>query len=144
MPAAPAQDHKIIGIGDEASAETSLKAELQVRTGLAAGGRWIRTISPRATQAFEIRLCRLHPRQRKSRRNEKRQHEDTGRLRGTNGSNPASSSVEVLCEPNADEGARDRAHLASGLENALGVRRSSMYSALSRPQRLRWQTPRRS
>jgi hypothetical protein len=50
----------------------------------------------------------------------------------------------VLCEPNADEGARDRARLASGLENALGVRRSSMYSALSRPQRLRWQTPRRS
>ena len=50
----------------------------------------------------------------------------------------------VLCEPNADEGARDRARLASGLENALGVRRSSMYSALSRPQRLPWQTPRRS
>jgi hypothetical protein len=35
----------------------------------------------------------------------------------------------VPCEPNADEGARDRARLASGLENALGVRRSSMYSA---------------
>src|SRR5260370_10013198 len=50
----------------------------------------------------------------------------------------------VLCEPNADEGARDRARLASGLENALGVRRSSMYSALSRPQPLPWQTPRRS
>jgi hypothetical protein len=46
----------------------------------------------------------------------------------------------VLCEPNADEGARDRARLASGLENALGVRRSSMYCALSRPQRLPWQT----
>jgi hypothetical protein len=50
----------------------------------------------------------------------------------------------VLCESNADEGERDRARLASGLENAVGVRRSSMYSALSRLQRLPWQTPRRS
>jgi hypothetical protein len=66
------------------------------------------------------------------------------RLTGDRGFESVSLQRRVLCEPNADEGARDRARLASGLENALGVRRSSMYSALSRRQRLPWQTPRRS
>jgi hypothetical protein len=57
--------------------------------------------SPRDA-SFRDRICRLHSRQAKSRRERERQHEDTGRLRGTNGSNPASSTGESRANLTSD------------------------------------------
>jgi len=71
-------------------------------TGFATERRWrkpdLNHRSPRDA-SFRDRICRLHSRQPNSRRERERQHEDTGRLRGTNGSNPASSRRESGANP---------------------------------------------
>jgi hypothetical protein len=72
---------------------------LKVRHGLPAGASEIRTIGPPGEASFRGRIVSVHPRQRKSRRERERRHEDTGRLRGTDGSNPAPSSGESIANP---------------------------------------------
>jgi hypothetical protein len=65
-----------------------------VRTRLAGGGNRIRTIGPRVTPAFEVGLCQFIRAGGKVGVNEKHSTRTPGAFRGTDGSNPASSSRE--------------------------------------------------
>jgi hypothetical protein len=71
-----------------------------------------------APQRFRARIMSVHPRQRRSRHERERQHEGAGRLRGTDGSNPASSSYESATSRAAG---RDFGLAANALDRPVGV-----------------------